>query len=115
MTWRGARAGVAAHSGAQSGGAAVLPTVSDWQFLSSDATPPTQAACNAVGRRCFNPAAIAASYNYAGLHANGIDGRGKTIALVDSYGSSTIASDLNVFDTAFGLPHLCGETGVTCT
>src|SRR5439155_815762 len=25
-----------------------------------------------------------------------------------------IANDLNVFSTAFGLPHLCGEAGVTC-
>jgi subtilase family serine protease len=111
----GARAGVAAHSTSHSSGAAIVPAVSDWQFISGDQTPPTQAACNAVGRRCFNPAAIAASYNYAGLHADGIDGRGKTIAIVDSFGSSTAASDLNVFDNAFGLPHLCGETGVTCS
>src|SRR5437879_5897159 len=114
-TGSGVRAGVAARGGPQSGGAAIVPTISDWQFISGDATPPTQAACNAFGRRCFNPAAIAASYNYAGLHASGIDGRGKTIAIVDSFGSQTIAGDLNVFDNAFGLPHLCGETGVTCS
>jgi subtilase family serine protease len=115
VTGSGARAGVATRNAPQSGGAAIVPTISDWQFLSADATPPTQAACNAVGRRCFDPAAIAASYNYASLHANGIDGRGKTIAIVDSFGSETIAGDLKVFDDAFGLPHLCGETGVACT
>ncbi|TMB91549.1 MAG: hypothetical protein E6J45_05390 [Chloroflexi bacterium] len=115
VTGSGARAGVAARSTSHSGGAVILPAVSDWQFVSADATPPTQAACNAFGRRCFDPAAIAASYNYAGLHANGIDGRGKTIALVDSFGSSTAAGDLNVFNNAFGLQHLCGEPGVTCT
>src|SRR5207249_2019570 len=38
-----------------------------------------------------------------------------TIAVVDSFGSDTIASDLNVFNTEFGLPHLCGEPGVQCT
>src|SRR5262249_46372474 len=73
-----------------------------------------EAQCNARGRRCFNPAAIAGAYNYAGLHASGITGRGKTIALVDSFGSQTVASDLNNFDTVFGLQHLCGEANYTC-
>ncbi|HZY46918.1 MAG TPA: hypothetical protein VFE96_03880, partial [Candidatus Bathyarchaeia archaeon] len=91
------------------------PNISDWYYLSSSLTPPSQAACNAAGRRCFNPAAMAVSYDYASLLAAGNQGQGKTIALVDSFGSSTIRTDLNVFDNAFGLPHLCGEDGVTCT
>jgi len=94
----------------------VNPLVSDWQFLSSDLTPPSQAACNAVGRRCFNPTAMHNSYNYASLLAAGNQGQGKTIALVDSFGSDTIRNDLSVFDTAFSLPHMCGETpAVACT
>ncbi len=95
--------------------AAFRPTVAEWEFLSGSTTPPTQAACNAVNRRCFDPAAMANSYNYAVLHAAGNQGQGKTIAIVDSFGSATIANDLNVFDTAFGLPHMCGEANVTCT
>lgn len=97
-------------------GPVMAPTISDWQFVSGGLTPPTQAACNAAtgGRRCFNPASMAASYNYAGLHADGVDGRGTTIAIVDSFGSDTIANDLNNFDTQFGLQHMCGEAGVTC-
>src|SRR5436190_936401 len=87
----------------------VYPLVSDWQFLSSGPTPPTQAACNAVSRRCFNPAAMHNSYNYASLLTAGNQGQGKTIAIVDSFGSDTIRNDLGVFDTAFGLPHMCGE------
>ncbi|TMD65299.1 MAG: hypothetical protein E6I84_10220 [Chloroflexi bacterium] len=90
---------------------AIHPLVSDAVFISADGTPPSEAACNAVGRRCFNPTAMANSYNYAGLHASGNKGQGKTIAVVDSFGSSTIREDLAVFNTAFGLPHLCGETG----
>jgi subtilase family serine protease len=93
----------------------ILPTVSDWQFVSGSTTPPSQAACNGVGRRCFDPFAMANSYNYASLHAAGNEGQGEIIALVDSFGSAPIASDLNVFDTAFGLPHMCGEPNVTCT
>jgi subtilase family serine protease len=94
----------------------VYPLVSDWQFLSSSTTPPSQAACNAVGRRCFNPDAMHHSYNYASLLALGNEGQGKTIALVDSFGSDTIRNDLGVFDTAFNLPHMCGETpAVSCS
>jgi subtilase family serine protease len=93
----------------------VLPAATDWQFITSSTTPPSEAACNAVGRRCFNPAAIANSYNYASLHAAGNQGQGITIAIVDAFGSNTVAGDLKVFDNAFGLPHMCGEPGVTCT
>jgi subtilase family serine protease len=92
-------------------GPVVSPLVSDWQFLSGSTTPPSQAACNAVGRRCFNPTAMHVSYNYASLLAAGNQGQGKTIALVDSFGSDTIRNDLGVFSTAFGLPHLCGDSG----
>jgi subtilase family serine protease len=94
----------------------VYPLVSDWQFLSGSTTPPSQAACNAVGRRCFNPTSMHNSYNYTSLLAAGNQGQGKTIALVDSFGSDTIRSDLSVFNTAFGLPHMCGETpAVSCS
>ena len=57
---------------------------------------------------------MAGSYDYAGLHASGIVGSGITIAVVDSFGSATIASDLNNFDDAFNLQHLCGEANYTC-
>jgi subtilase family serine protease len=91
------------------------PAVAEWQFVTSSTTPPTEAACNAVGRRCFAPAAMQNSYNVPPLYDQGFTGKGKTIAVIDSFGSATIANDLNVFSTAFGLPHLCGEAGVTCT
>src|SRR5437868_14121660 len=90
---------------------ATRPQISDWQSLGNAGTPPSQAACNAVGRRCFNPASMANSYDYAGLHNLGNEGQGKTIAIVDSFGSDTIRQDLGVFNAAFGLPHMCGETG----
>lgn len=104
---------------------AIRPLISDWSFVSSGPTPPTQAACNAAnastgGRRCFDPASMANSYDYAVLHQspNNINGKGKTIAIVDSFGSATISNDLATFNHAFGLQHMCGETGefaVPCT
>jgi subtilase family serine protease len=49
------------------------------------------------------------------LYSAGFDGHGITIAIVDSYGSDTMAHDLHVYDQAWGLPAMCGEEGVTCT
>jgi subtilase family serine protease len=103
--------GAAAHTRAARSKSLINPMVSEWQFISSDAKPPGQQACNAIHRRCFTPESMANSYDYAGLHAGQIDGRGKTIAIIDSFGTTTIRQDLGTFDTQFGLPHLCGETG----
>ncbi len=91
------------------------PIVSDWQFISASTTPPTEAQCYSAGRRCFMPASMANSYNYASLLAAGNQGQGITIAVVDSWGSDTIQHDLHAFDQAFGLQAMCGEEGVTCT
>ena len=95
--------------------AVVRPLVSDYQQLTTSETPPTQAQCASAGRRCFAPQAVRAAYNLQPLYDLGYDGRGMTIAIVDSYGSDTIAHDLHVYDQAFALPPMCGEEGVTCT
>ncbi|MFF8942966.1 hypothetical protein ACF1A5_11970 [Streptomyces sp. NPDC014864] len=92
----------------------VRPTVADYTQLTNSQTPPTQSQCASVGRRCFTPQAIQAAYNVGPLHSAGDDGRGQTIAVVDSYGSDTMAHDLHVFDKAFGIASMCGEEGVTC-
>lgn len=86
----------------------------NYAFIGNSATPPTASQCESVGRRCFTPQAIQAAYNVGPLYAQGYTGKGMTIAIVDSYGSDTIAHDLHVFDQAFGLQAMCGEEGVTC-
>jgi subtilase family serine protease len=69
------------------------------------ATPPTTAFCLAnFGLHCYQPAQLTQAYDLAPLHDHGIDGRGKTIVIVDAFGSPTIANDLHVFDQTFGLP-----------
>jgi len=88
-------------------------TVSDYQFIKT--TTPTEADCEAVARTCFTPQAIQSAYNVGPLYQQGFTGRGVTIAIVDSYGSDTMAHDLHVFNQAFGLQPMCGEEGVTCT
>ena len=114
----GVSAIIAATAGGSHGRAAALPvphpTLSDYVQVSASTTPPTEAQCFSVGRRCFNPASTRAAYDLQPLYDAGLDGTGMTIAIVDSYGSDTIAHDLHVYDQAFGLPPMCGEEGVTC-
>jgi subtilase family serine protease len=94
---------------------APVPAYSDAQLISTSTVPPTEAQCESVGRTCFTPLAIQSAYNVGPLYAAGYDGTGMTIAIVDSFGSDTIAHDLHVFNQAFGLQPMCGEEGVTCT
>jgi subtilase family serine protease len=91
------------------------PTVAEYFQMTSSTTPPTEAQCISAGRTCFTPQAVQSAYNLAPLYNADRDGRGVTIAIVDSYGSDTIAHDLHVYDQAFGLQPMCGEEGVTCT
>src|SRR5215469_15562839 len=98
------------HATAKPVAAPMLPAISDWQYLGNSATPPTQAQCNSVGRRCFAPMAMHNSYNYASVLAGGNEGQGKTIAIIDAFGASTIRQDLYNFSTQFGLPVLCGSS-----
>lgn len=46
------------------------------------------------------------AYGVDKLVAQGIDGRGQTVAIVDAYGSPTILTDANAFSHAYGLPKL---------
>jgi subtilase family serine protease len=91
------------------------PTLDSYQLVSNGTTPPTSAQCIALKITCFTPQAIQSAYNVGPLYAAGWNGAGMTIAIVDSYGSDTMAHDLHVFDQAFGLAPMCGEEGVTCT
>ncbi|QGN58555.1 S53 family peptidase [Nostocoides sp. HKS02] len=95
-------------------GSAIHPTVAEYQQLTTSTTPPTEAQCASVGRRCFTPQSTRAAYHVQPLLDSGKDGRGITIAIVDAYGSDTMANDLHVYNQAFGLPPMCGEAGVTC-
>ena len=53
---------------------------------------------------CYGPDAIRAAYGVKQLLANGIDGRGQTIVIIDAFGSPTAESDLGQFDALFGVP-----------
>src|SRR5215467_5459622 len=106
---------VATASSAGSNGVVFATAVVSWQVVKQDDTPPSEADCYVFfGSRCFTPSSMAAAYNYAVLHGAGNQGQGMTIAVIDSFGSDTIAHDLHVFNQAFGLQPMCGEEDVIC-
>jgi subtilase family serine protease len=54
----------------------------------------------------YTPPMIQAAYNLNALYAEGFDGSGQTIGIIDWCGSLTIQSDANAFSAQFGLPKL---------
>jgi subtilase family serine protease len=69
------------------------------------ARPPTTARCKAQFKiACYRPGQIQEAYGLPKLYARGINGRGRTIVIVDAFGSPTIRRDLRRFDRGFGLP-----------
>lgn len=52
----------------------------------------------------YQPSDLQTAYNLTPLYSAGLDGTGETIAIVDAYGSTTVAADLAAFSGAMGLP-----------
>lgn len=53
---------------------------------------------------CLGPSQIRKAYEVDPLLSRGITGKGRTIAIIVSFGSPTIRADLHAFDQAFSLP-----------
>src|SRR3954451_4310390 len=68
------------------------------------APPTTQQSLDHSSIRCYSPAQLARAYDLEPLWREGWTGAGRTIAIVDSFGSPTIREDLHAFDAAFGYP-----------
>lgn len=65
------------------------------------AFPYTPSQCvRKFGLACYSPQDIRTGYNVP----SALTGAGQTIVIVDAYGSPTVQSDLNTFDSEFGLP-----------
>src|SRR5260370_41557338 len=96
-------AGAAALAGASL--PAPLPAVSDYQYLSATATPPTEADCFSVPTRCFTSTSMQNSYNLPPLYAAGNESHGVTLAIIDPLGNPHTASDLANLHTQMRPPH----------
>jgi subtilase family serine protease len=65
---------------------------------------PTSQCVTQLGIHCYSPVQYHDAYDLNTLYKHGITGAGRTIVLVDSYGSPTIQADLDTFDAQWGLP-----------
>jgi subtilase family serine protease len=66
--------------------------------------PFTDAQCEATFQvSCYVPDQIEAAYNLPALYDRGTTGKGRTIVIVDAFGSPTIGDDLLQFDQYLGL------------
>jgi subtilase family serine protease len=110
----GGLAGLAGLSGSAVAGAAASPAAAPATVLihpdiqlagHSSKAPLTTAECEADFQvACYEPPQIQQAYNLPMLYAQGVNGKGATIVIVDSFGSPTIQNDLATFDGQFGLP-----------
>ena len=53
---------------------------------------------------CYGPEQMREAYGVSSLYAKGYDGSGKTIVIIDAYGSPTLDGDLAAFDGTWNLP-----------
>jgi subtilase family serine protease len=68
-------------------------------------TPPDTTQCEQLlGIACYRPDQIQHAYNLDPLLRDNLNGTGRTIVIVNPFGSPTIEHDLHVFDQTFGLP-----------
>ena len=65
---------------------------------------PTSQCQAQIGISCYSPLQYRVAYDLNPLYAKGITGAGRTIVVVDSFGSPTIQHDLDMFDAQWGLP-----------
>src|ERR1017187_2021400 len=69
------------------------------------AGPPTSAECmKALGIACYSPRQVERAYDLPPLYARGLDGRGRTIVIVDPFGSPTLRHDLRVLQPVGKVP-----------
>ncbi|AUG81092.1 protease [Kitasatospora sp. MMS16-BH015] len=57
-----------------------------------------------LGIHCYSPLQYRKAYDLDPLYRQGVTGKGRTIVIVDSYGSPSIQHDLETFDHQWGLP-----------
>ncbi len=94
----------ASHPSTHPASTHAIPAVTGHVLAKSLAFPPDTAYCQTnLGISCYSPVQYQKAYNLKPLYDLGITGKGRTIAIVDAFGSPTIAHDLHVFDQNYGI------------
>jgi subtilase family serine protease len=96
----------AASATARAAPVAPVPAVAGAAVIRlSDPNPLSTAKClQTIRLRCYSPVQYRVAYNLNPLYRAGITGKGRTIVIVDSFGSPTIGHDLAAFDRQWGFP-----------
>jgi subtilase family serine protease len=81
-----------------------VPAVVGHRLVKGASTPLSDEQCQATwGISCYTPLQYRQAYDLKPLYKAGITGKGRTIMIVDSFGSPTIQHDLDVYSKQFGL------------
>lgn len=82
-----------------------VPAVVGHTLVHSVSSPLSDAQCQAKWQiNCYTPLQYRTAYDLNALYRKGVTGKGRTIVIVDSYGSPTVQHDLDVYSRQFGLP-----------
>ncbi|MFF3991362.1 S8 family serine peptidase [Streptomyces sp. NPDC001797] len=82
-----------------------VPAVVGHTLAHRVSSPLSSAQCQAKWQiNCYTPLQYRTAYDLNALYRKGVTGKGRTIVIVDSYGSPTVQHDLDVYSKQFGLP-----------
>ncbi|MEV6010991.1 S53 family peptidase [Streptomyces sp. NPDC051976] len=82
-----------------------VPAVVGHQLVKGVSSPLSTEQCQAKwGINCYTPLQYRQAYDLKPLYRAGVTGKGRTIVIVDSFGSPTIQHDLDVYSAQFGIP-----------
>ena len=97
----------AGHVPAAPGSVVPIPAIAGAPVIRlSDPNPLSTAMClQTIRLRCYSPVQYQQAYNLNPLYRAKITGKGRTIVIVNSFGSPTIRHDLAVFDRQWGFPN----------
>ncbi|WP_406114425.1 S8 family serine peptidase [Streptomyces sp. NBC_01014] len=92
---------VSAHAAPQT---RAVPAVAGHRLVSGVSSPLPIEQCQAQWKiACYSPVQYRQAYDLDALYKSGVTGKGRTIVIVDSFGSPTIQHDLDVYSGQFGM------------
>jgi subtilase family serine protease len=98
-------AGSATAAPAHAAPVKAVPAVVGHELVKGVSSPLTIAQCQARwGINCYTPLQYRQAYDLKPLYRAGVTGKGRTIVIVDSFGSPTVQHDLDVYSAQFGIP-----------
>ncbi|WP_405497442.1 S8 family serine peptidase [Streptomyces sp. NBC_00096] len=81
-----------------------VPAITGHHLAHTTSGPLTTEECQAKWQiACYGPLQYRKAYNLDPLYRAGITGKGRTIVIVDSFGSPTIQHDLDVYSKQYGI------------